>query len=151
MRARFRQTSAGSVFDCFFLLQQISSVPEYRSRFEALAAAVGDMAELALQAAFLKGLRPEIQAALCVLEPNGLLHMMELAEVVEVNLSLGRTSRAGPLGPTRAGFVGSLPNLQIPEHSKPSGLSSTTRLSSSPSASRSLRRPRRRCRRLFAG
>ena len=91
---------------------------DYRCRFEALAASVGELAEPALQAAFLKGLRPEIQAALRVLEPTGLLHMMELAETVEANQLLGRAYRVGPIGPNRASFAGSLPQLQIPEPSK---------------------------------
>ena len=63
-------------------LQQLGSVQEYRRQFEALTASAGAMAEPILQAAFLKGLWGgySIQAALKVLEPTGLGHMMDLAD-----------------------------------------------------------------------
>ncbi|XP_062088454.1 uncharacterized protein LOC133795014 [Humulus lupulus] len=115
---RFRPTHEGSVYDRFFVLQQVTSVQEYRRRFEALAASVEIMGEAALQAAFLKGLKVEIQAPLRILEPNGLLHMMELAEQIEANQAFTKSFRTGPSGPIRAHPRPPLTSLSLPEHSK---------------------------------
>ncbi|KAF4402326.1 hypothetical protein G4B88_003247 [Cannabis sativa] len=88
---RFRPAHEGTVYDRFFQLQQqATSVQEYRRRFEALAASMGQMSDQALLAAFVNGLKMEVQGPLRLLEPNGLIKAMELAESIEANQALIR-------------------------------------------------------------
>ncbi|XP_062100900.1 uncharacterized protein LOC133806828 [Humulus lupulus] len=136
---RFRPVGEGSVYDRFFVLQQVNSVQEYRRKFEALAASMETMGEAALRAAFLKGLKVEIQAPLRVLEPNGLIHMMELAEQLEATQALTKGLRTGPAGPVRSSPRPPLGTLSIPDvHSKgtfvlsPSSSSTSTSTITSP-------------------
>ncbi|KAF4367925.1 hypothetical protein F8388_002536 [Cannabis sativa] len=94
---RFRPAHEGTVYDRFFQLQQqATSVQEYRRQFEALAASMGQMSDQALFAAFVNGLKMEVQGPLRLLEPNGLIKAMELAESIEANQALVRNSRIGP-------------------------------------------------------
>ncbi|KAF4396359.1 hypothetical protein G4B88_019159 [Cannabis sativa] len=123
---RFCQKAEGTVFDRFFVHHQVTTVQDYRRRFEALASTIGPMGDQALQTAFLKGLKIEIQAPLRILEPNGLVHMMDLAEQVEANQALTRLHRNGLNGPMRSSPRPPLSTLLLPDSSKGTYVTSPT-------------------------
>ncbi|KAF4356518.1 hypothetical protein G4B88_001066 [Cannabis sativa] len=78
------------------ILDSPLTLKEYRRQFEALAASMGQMSDQALLAAFVNGLKMEVQGPLRLLEPNGLIKAMELAESIEANQALVRNSWIGP-------------------------------------------------------
>ncbi|KAF4397287.1 hypothetical protein G4B88_009133 [Cannabis sativa] len=98
--------------------EELKSLLLRRFRPKAEASTIEPMGDQALQAAFLKGLKIEIQAPLRILEPNGLVHMMDLAEQVKANQALTRLHRNGLNGPMRSSPRPPLSALLIPDSSK---------------------------------
>ncbi|KAH0433646.1 hypothetical protein IEQ34_026990 [Dendrobium chrysotoxum] len=80
---RFRTGRGGDFYEQFFALTQEGSVTEYRERFEYLASRLDRLPETVLEGNFMKGLTPEIRAAVRVMRPRDLGEAMELAQLVE--------------------------------------------------------------------
>ncbi|KAF4404570.1 hypothetical protein G4B88_005956 [Cannabis sativa] len=129
---QFRSAHEGSIYDRFFSLRQTESVQEYRRKFESLATAMGTMGDQGLQAAFVNGLKMEIQGPLRLLHPNGLIRAMELSESIEANQALVRNYRTGPnrsfTNTTRPSSL-IIPESRVP-HVTPSPTYSTTSVNS---------------------
>ncbi|KAF4363727.1 hypothetical protein G4B88_000956 [Cannabis sativa] len=116
---QFRSAHEGSIYDRFFSLRQTESVQDYRRKLESLVAAMGTMGDQGLQAAFVNGLKIEIQGPLRLLHTNGLIRAMELSESIEANHALVRNHRVGPNKP----FTSRPSSLLIPESRAPHTLS----------------------------
>lgn len=56
---------------------------EYGEKFELLSGCLGGISEAVLEGNFIKGLKPEIRAVLCLLRSRGLGETMELAQMIE--------------------------------------------------------------------
>ncbi|XP_062108727.1 uncharacterized protein LOC133819478 [Humulus lupulus] len=80
---RFREAPVGSISEELLSLNQTTSVKEYRVRWETLAARVLDVPEHILEGSFMRGLKDAIKAALHILQPIGLAHIMDTAQRVE--------------------------------------------------------------------
>ncbi|XP_062093477.1 uncharacterized protein LOC133799480 [Humulus lupulus] len=80
---RFRESPVGSISEELLSINQTTTVKEYRVRWEMLAARVLDVPEHILEGSFMRGLKDEIKAALHVLQPIGLAHIMDTAQRVE--------------------------------------------------------------------
>ncbi|KAF4369344.1 hypothetical protein F8388_019569 [Cannabis sativa] len=119
---RFRSAHEGPVYDRFFSLRQTETVQDYRRKFESLAAAMGTMGDQGLQAAFVNGLRMDIQGPLRLLHPNGLIRAMKLAESIEANQALVRNHRIGP----NKSFINRSNSLILPESRAPHVTTSPT-------------------------
>ncbi|KAF4367870.1 hypothetical protein G4B88_008546, partial [Cannabis sativa] len=95
---------------------------DYRRKFESLAAAMGTMGDQGLQAAYVNGLKMDIQGPLRLLHPNGLIRAMELSESIEANQALVRGHKVGSNRP-----FNSRPNsLILPESRAPHMITSPT-------------------------
>lgn len=64
-------------------ISQETTVSEYRKRFEALCLDLISLPGKYLEEIFLRGLKPNLQAAVRQLQPKGIVHMMDLAQWLE--------------------------------------------------------------------
>ena len=64
-------------------LLQTSTVQEYRRQFEVLSAPLRELPSSVIEAAFVNGLRPDIQAELRQLDLSGLVGKMRTAQRIE--------------------------------------------------------------------
>ena len=75
---RFRATQEGDLHEHFFALTHDSI-----GKSLSLSWRLGEISEAMLEDNFIKGLKPKIRAALCLLRPRGLGVTMELAQMIE--------------------------------------------------------------------
>ena len=88
---RFRSSQDGTAYEELIGLRQLSSVADYRHRFELLSAPLKDMSDELLMGAFINGLREEVKAKLILIGPKDLAHASSLAQKIEdKNLILER-------------------------------------------------------------
>ncbi|XP_019054932.1 PREDICTED: uncharacterized protein LOC109115387 [Nelumbo nucifera] len=99
---RFRSTQEGNLQEQLLSLRQSTTVKEYRRQFEVLSVPLRDLPESVLEAAFVNGLRPDIQSELRQMEPVGLMRKMVAAQKIkEKNQALwAYQSGSFPRGPT---------------------------------------------------
>ncbi|VVA92908.1 unnamed protein product [Arabis nemorensis] len=64
-------------------IRQVDYVRDYRNRFETFCLNSTSLLGQHLEAFFLQGLKPRFQYAIRQLQPNGILHMMDLAQWIE--------------------------------------------------------------------
>ncbi|XP_024027885.1 uncharacterized protein LOC112093511 [Morus notabilis] len=81
-----------------FLPRSRKTVMEYREKFELLSGRLGEISEAVLEGNFMKGLKPEIRAALRLLRPRGLGETMELAQMIEDKNTTARVNRSNTVG-----------------------------------------------------
>ena len=97
----------------FLALRQWGSVKDYRLSFETLASLLEGMPKTLLEGQFLNGLKPDIQAEMRVLRPNGQWQMMDVAQrIKERNLVVqgSPSSTNQNRGPIHSGHSGPSPN-----------------------------------------
>eukprot|EP00257_Ricinus_communis_P028075 XP_025015489.1 uncharacterized protein LOC112536827 [Ricinus communis] len=82
----FRSTQEGTLHDQLLALKQTTTVKEFRRQFEIIAAPLKGLAEDVLEAAFVNGLRPDMQAELRQWSPFGLDKKMQVAQKIEEKL-----------------------------------------------------------------
>ncbi|XP_020705860.1 uncharacterized protein LOC110116562 [Dendrobium catenatum] len=97
---RFQTSRGGDFYEQFFALTQEGTVAEYRDRFEYLASRLDRLSETVLEGNFMKGLKPEIRAAVRVMRPHDLGEAMELAQLVEDQRYLEKGARSSSSGGT---------------------------------------------------
>lgn len=127
MVARFRSSQEGSLQEQLLSLRQTTTVKEFRRHFEVLSAPLKGLPDAVLEAAFVNGLRADIQAELRQVNPTGLAAKMILAQRIEDKLvalesyrflSSQRWSKSQPSGAhfsTRT----TTPHLSKPETTTP--------------------------------
>ncbi|PWA90367.1 hypothetical protein CTI12_AA101470 [Artemisia annua] len=114
---------------------QEGTAREYVAMFEKLACQVVGVAQSVLEATFIKGLKPDLWAAVRVMKPESLAHAMDLAISIEDNQQFEEVIRTG-VGTYRSntlGFSGSNHNSGL----MPTGSSVSTARTTNPSAVRS--------------
>ncbi|PWA85900.1 Ankyrin repeat-containing protein [Artemisia annua] len=105
---------------------------EYVAMFEKLACQVVGVAQSVSEATFIKGLKPDLRAAVRVMKPESLAHAMDLAKSIEDNQQFEGVFRTG-VGTYRSntlGFSGSNRNSGL----MPTGSSVSTAQTTNPSA-----------------
>ena len=80
---RFRSSQEGNLHEQLMSLLQTSTVQENRQQFEMLSAPLQELPPSMLEAAFVNGLRLDIQEELQQLDPSGLLGKMRAAQRIE--------------------------------------------------------------------
>lgn len=83
MLKQFRPSSGGSLCEKWLATTQTTTVNEYRRKFIETAAPLDRMPETIMLGQFLNGLKDDIRAEVCLLNPISLEHAMELALRVE--------------------------------------------------------------------
>ena len=94
---RFRSSQDGNLHEQLMSLLQTSTVQEYRRQFEMLSAPLQELPPSVLEAAFVNGLRPDIQAELRQLDPTGLVGKMRAAQRIEEKQRTLEAYHAGTL------------------------------------------------------
>ena len=94
---RFRSSQDGNLHEQLMSLLQTSIVQEYRRQFEMLSAPLQELPPSVLEAAFVNGLRPDIQAELRQLDPTGLVGKMRAAQRIEEKQRTLEAYHAGTL------------------------------------------------------
>jgi len=79
-------------------LRQDDSMREYCLLFETLAALVGEIPKAILEGLFVNGLNLEIKAKVRVLQPSGLMQIMETAHQIEDKIHILQ-AQVGPEPP----------------------------------------------------
>ena len=74
---------------------QVGTIGEYHEKFEMLSSRLRKISEEALKSNFMKGLKPEIRAAIRPLVPRGIADAMKLAQMVEDEKKIERSNRGG--------------------------------------------------------
>ncbi|XP_028554071.1 uncharacterized protein LOC114580489 [Dendrobium catenatum] len=97
---RFRVSSEGTYYEQFLALVQEGTVAEYREHFELLSGRLRGIPDDLLEGNFMKGLKPHIRAAIRVVDPHGLVKIMETAQLVEDKLKVEPPRRSGVSYPT---------------------------------------------------
>ncbi|KAI0501936.1 hypothetical protein KFK09_016881 [Dendrobium nobile] len=97
---RFRVSSEGTHYEQFMSLVQEGTVAEYRERFELLSGRLRGMPDDAMEGNFMKGLKPYIRAAIRVVNPRGIVGIMETAQLVEDKQKADQTRKSGGSHPT---------------------------------------------------
>ncbi|XP_028552250.1 uncharacterized protein LOC114580023 [Dendrobium catenatum] len=111
---RFRMSSEGTHYEQFVALVQEGTVAEYRKHFELLSSRLRGITDDLLEGNFMKGLKPHIRAAIRVVDPHGLVKIMETAQLVEDKLKVEPLRRSGVSYPTyRAPFMSGGPKATI--------------------------------------
>jgi hypothetical protein len=100
MLKHFRTTQGGMLCDQFLTLFQTGTVKEFKRRFIEMAAPLDDITEEMYLSRFSIGLKEEIRVELQILEPDALNQAMELAQLVEEELSVQNRSRSSGMGQT---------------------------------------------------
>lgn len=85
-------------------LQQEGLVHEYRMRFEALCLNTISLLGRYLEDIFLQGLKPNLRTAVRKLQPNGLIHMMDLAQWLEESNNLMVSKSMSSIGLEPKGY-----------------------------------------------
>ena len=132
---RFQQTQGGNLYEQFLSITQEGTAREYVAMFEKLACQVVGVAQSVLEATFIKGLKPDLRAAVRVMKPESLAHAMDLAISIEDNQQFEGMIRTG-VGTYRSntlGFSGSNRNSGL----MPTGSSVSTARTTNQSAVRS--------------
>ncbi|GKE95628.1 hypothetical protein Tco_1580483, partial [Tanacetum coccineum] len=68
---------------------------EYIAMFEKLACQLAGVSQSVLEATFIKGLKPDLRAAVRVMKPESLAHAMDLAISIEDNQQFEGVTRTG--------------------------------------------------------
>ncbi|PWA47042.1 hypothetical protein CTI12_AA503080 [Artemisia annua] len=92
---RFQQTQQGNMYEQFLTITQVETAREYVALFEKLAGQLVGVSEQVLEATFIKGLKPDLRAALRVMHPEGLNHAMILAVTIKENKTFDNGARGG--------------------------------------------------------
>lgn len=92
----FQSTQEGSLREKFLAVKQEGIVADFRRTFDALAAPVQGMMEEVLEATFIKGLKTEIRAEVCLLCPKGLDQLMDVAQRIEDHNNITKLAREDP-------------------------------------------------------
>ncbi|PWA44769.1 hypothetical protein CTI12_AA507540 [Artemisia annua] len=132
---RFQQTQGGNLYEQFLSIIQEGTAREYVAMFEKLACQVVGVAQSVLEATFIKGLKPDLLAAVRVMKPESLAHVMDLAISIEDNQQFEGVIRTG-VGTYRSntlGFSGSNRNSGL----MPTGSSVSIARTTNPSVARS--------------
>ncbi|PWA91318.1 Ty3/gypsy retrotransposon protein [Artemisia annua] len=82
---RFQSSQEGTLYEQFLAITQEGSAREYVSLFETLAGQLVGISEQVMEGTFIKGLKPELRAAVRVMQPEGLNHAMKLAIMIDDN------------------------------------------------------------------
>ena len=90
---RFRPIQEGSLCEQFLAVRQQGIVAAYWREFEILMTPLKGISEEVMESTFMNGLLPDIRAELCLLQPYGLGHLMEMAQRVEDRNLAMRTAR----------------------------------------------------------
>ncbi|KAL5564770.1 hypothetical protein UlMin_027934 [Ulmus minor] len=126
---RFGRAQEGDPTEQLLGIKQVSSVADYRARFEQFAASSRGLPESVFRGAFLNGLREEIRSDVKLFRPADLQDAMTLAQEIEERnylvekqgkIRMGRIWRSenlGPMGkpksgPNSMGELTSSPNSQ---------------------------------------
>ena len=90
---RFQQSYEGTLYEQFLAIYQEGSAREYVTLFEKLAGQLHGVPEPVLEGTFIKGLKPDLRAAIRVMQPEGLTHAMKLSIFIDGNKSNEVVSR----------------------------------------------------------
>ena len=94
---QFRSSQDGNLHEQLMSLLQTSTVQEYQRQFEMLSAPLRELPPSVLEAAFVNGLRPDIQAELRQLDPTGLVGKMRATRRIEEKQRTLEAYHAGTL------------------------------------------------------
>lgn len=108
---QFSSINEGTLCSQLLNIQQIRSIKDYRRDFEQLSRVVEDLFEDILEEILIKGLKPDIQAEVRLLEPRGIKVIMKIAKQVEEQNSTIHSK------PPQNLFSSTLPPLPIGGHS----------------------------------
>ncbi|XP_071714502.1 uncharacterized protein [Rutidosis leptorrhynchoides] len=114
---RFNQSQGGNLYEQFLAIKQEGIVREYVALFEKLACQLVGVPDLVMEATFIKGLKPDLRAAVRIMKPENLAHAIELAISIEDNQLYEGVTRA------RSGTYRT--NSDSPGYNRNSGLVST--------------------------
>ena len=103
---RFRSVHDGSPKEQFYSLVQTGSVMDYRDRFELLSSQTSGISDSDYMANFLKGLKPEVRAAVRTLNPRNLASAMTMAQLVEDQRRVERAGRGPSVAESRPPLSG---------------------------------------------
>nr|GEV60684.1 hypothetical protein [Tanacetum cinerariifolium] len=92
---RFQQTQQGNLFEQFLTITQDGTARAYVALFEKLAGQLVGVSKQVLEATFIEGLKPDLQASVRVMHPEGLNHAMILAVTIEENKGFDNGARGG--------------------------------------------------------
>ncbi|GJX34185.1 RNA-directed DNA polymerase, eukaryota [Tanacetum coccineum] len=92
---RFQQTQGGNLYEQFLSIIQEGTAREYVAMFEKLACQLAGVSQSVLEATFIKGLKPDLRAAVRVMKPESLAHAMDLAISIEDNQQFEGVTRTG--------------------------------------------------------
>ena len=76
------------MYESLLALRQEGTIQDYRLQFETMATPLSGVSEHILEGSFINGLRLEIQAELCMLQPFGLGRTMSLAQRIECEVEI---------------------------------------------------------------